>query len=145
MPRPPVPRSGAIRATLADKKRRAMAHTQTSADPRDMAGLASPSPLLWLGGGLPPRFRWVSPSLLLALGHPLEDWKTRGFVSRLVHPQDLDSLLEAWGAVARTGEARTLELRAVSAEGTLVRLAVELNAVESSPDGAGELDRESVV
>ena len=116
-----------------------MAHTQTSADHRDMAGMASPAPLLWLGGGLPPRFRWVSPSLLLALGHPLDDWKTRGFVSRLVHPEDLDSLLEAWGAVARTGEPRTLELRAVSAEGRLVRLAVELNAVESSPDGAGEL------
>ncbi|HZH17698.1 MAG TPA: ATP-binding protein [Archangium sp.] len=81
----------------------------------------------------------MSPSLLQALGHPLEAWKTRGFLSQLVHPEDLDGLLEVWDAVARTEEPRTVEVRAVSAEGRLVRLAVELNAIEPSPDGAGEL------
>jgi len=116
-----------------------MAHTRTSAERLDRPGLASPAPLLWIGGGLPPRFRWVSPSLLQALGHPLEAWKTRGFLSQLVHPEDLDGLLEVWDAVARTEEPRTVEVRAVSAEGRLVRLAVELNAIEPSPDGAGEL------
>ena len=116
-----------------------MAHTQMSAERLDLAGLASPSPLLWIGGGLPPRFRWVSPALLQALGHPLEAWRTRGFISQLVHPEDLDRLLETWGEVARTEKPRTIEVRAVSAEGRLVCLAVELNAIEPSPDGAGEL------
>ncbi|HYO65621.1 MAG TPA: ATP-binding protein [Archangium sp.] len=116
-----------------------MAPTQRSADHPEPAQGAAPSPLLWLGGGLPPRFRWVSASLLQALGHPLEAWKTRGFVSQLVHPEDLDGVLDTWGAVARTGEPRTFEFRAVSAEGRPVRLAVELSAVEPSPDGAGEL------
>jgi PAS domain S-box-containing protein len=116
-----------------------MASTQSREEQPEPAGVAAPSPLIWLGGGLPPRFRWVSPSLLQALGHPLEAWKTRGFISRLVHPEDLDGLLEAWGAVARTGEPRTVEFRGLSAEGRPVRLSVELNAVEPSPDGAGEL------
>ncbi|WP_073566457.1 ATP-binding protein [Archangium sp. Cb G35] len=116
-----------------------MAPTQSSEEHPEPPRVADPSPLIWLGGGLPPRFRWVSPSLVQALGHPLEAWKTRGFVSQLVHPEELDGLLEAWGAVARTGEPRTLELRARSAEGRPVRLAVELNAVEPSPDGTGEL------
>lgn len=116
-----------------------MAPTQSSEEHPEPARVADPSPLIWLGGGLPPRFRWVSPSLVQALGHPLEAWKTRGFVSQLVHPEELDGLLEAWGAVARTGESRTLELRALSAEGRPVHLAVELSAVEPSPDGTGEL------
>ncbi|AKJ01421.1 PAS domain S-box-containing protein [Archangium gephyra] len=116
-----------------------MADLPRSEEHPEPAGVAAPSPLLWLGGGLPPRFRWVSPSLLQALGHPLEAWRTRGFASQLVHPEDLAGVLEAWGAVARTGEPRTLEFRAVSAEGRPVRLSVELNAVEPSPDGTGEL------
>ncbi|HYO58779.1 ATP-binding protein [Archangium sp.] len=116
-----------------------MVHTQWSEERPEVAGLASPSPMLWVGGGFPPRFRWVSPSLVQSLGHAPEAWKTRGFVHRLVHPEDLDRVQEAWRTVARTGEHRTLEFRAASAEGRFVRLAVELNAIEPSPDGAGEL------
>jgi PAS domain S-box-containing protein len=95
--------------------------------------------MLWIGGGLPPRFRWVSPALVHALGHSLEEWKTRGFLRRLVHPEELNLLLDAWRGVAQTGAPRTVEFHAVSAEGGLVRLAVELSAIEPAADGAGEL------
>jgi PAS domain S-box-containing protein len=74
-----------------------------------------------------------------ALGHPLEEWKTRGFFRRLVHPEEFDGVLEAWRGVAQTGVSRTVEFHAVSAEGGLVRLSAELSALEPAADGAGEL------
>ncbi|MGZ3460400.1 MAG: PAS domain-containing protein, partial [Archangium sp.] len=104
-----------------------------------MPGLPDSSSMLWVGGGLPPRFRWVSPALVRMLGHSPEEWKARGFVHRLVHPEDLERLVEGWRETGRTGQARTLEFRAASAQGHFVSLAVELHALEPAADGAGEL------
>ncbi|WNG49765.1 PAS domain-containing protein [Archangium minus] len=116
-----------------------MADTHRSEKRLDATDSASAAPLLWLGAGIPPRFRWVSPSLLRALGHSLEEWRTSGFVLRLVCPEDLDRVLEAWRGVAKTGGSRTVEFHAEATEGRLVRLSVELSAIEASADGAGEL------
>ncbi|MFL5358386.1 ATP-binding protein [Archangium sp.] len=116
-----------------------MAEPQSGEGKREEPEPAGAAPLLWVGGGLPPRFRWVSPSLVQALGHAPEAWKARGFLQRLVHPEDLERVLDTWRTVARTGEARTVELRATTADERSVRLSVELNAIEPAADGAGEL------
>ncbi|WNG18726.1 ATP-binding protein [Cystobacter fuscus] len=119
-----------------------MADTQWSEaglEATDPASVSPDSPLLWLGGGLPPRLRWVSPSLLRALGHTLEECRARDFVQRLVHSEDLDRVLEAWRRVLRTGGSCSVEFRAGATRGRLVHLSVELSAVESSADGGGEL------
>jgi PAS domain S-box-containing protein len=119
-----------------------MADTQWSEErpeASDPASVSPDSPMLWLGGGLPPRLRWVSPSLLRALGHSLEECKARDFVQRLVHPEDLDRVLAAWRRVSRTGGSCSVEFRAEAAQGRLVRLSVELSAIEASADGEGEI------
>ncbi|ATB40931.1 PAS domain-containing sensor histidine kinase [Cystobacter fuscus] len=119
-----------------------MADTQWSEarlEATDPANVSPDSPMLWLGGGLPPRLRWVSPSLSRALGHSLEECKARDFVQRLVHPEDLDRVLETWRRVLRTGGSCSVEFRAGTTRGRLVHLSVELSAVEVSADGGGEL------
>ncbi|WNG28246.1 PAS domain-containing protein [Cystobacter fuscus] len=119
-----------------------MADTQWSEaglEATDPTGVSPDSPMLWLGGGLPPRLRWVSPSLLRALGHSLEECKARDFVQRLVHPEDLDRVLDAWRRVIRTGGSSSVEFRAEATRGRLVHLSVELCSIESAADGGGEL------
>jgi PAS domain S-box-containing protein len=116
-----------------------MAHTQVSEGRLEALFVANRQPMLWIGGGLPPRFRWVSPALVHALGHPLDAWKTRGFFQRLVHPEELGRVMDAWRAVTQTGAPQTVEFHALSAEGGLVRLSVELSAFEPPVDGVGEL------
>lgn len=116
-----------------------MADTQRIEERLDAPDPASASPMLLLGTGLPPRFRWVSPSLLRALGHPLEEWKARGFVHRLVCPEDLDRVLEAWQRVAWAGGSHTVEFHAEATEGRLVRLSVELSAIDTLAEGGAEL------
>ncbi len=104
------------------------------------ARLAAPSlsgalPPLWIGEGPPVQFLWVSPTLEESLGHPAREWTTPGFIRRLVYPEDLDPLMEAWQRVARTRQPLAIQFRAVSAQGRIIPLHVELNALDTRTGG----------
>ncbi|WP_244224379.1 PAS domain-containing sensor histidine kinase [Corallococcus sicarius] len=101
-------------------------------------GGAQAAPLLWIGEPEPARLRWVSPRLATSFGHPPGVWREPDFLRRLVDSRDFPSLQRAWRGVASTGAPESVDFRAVSARGGLVRWTVDLSAMESS-EGAWQV------
>jgi PAS domain S-box-containing protein len=73
--------------------------------------------------------RWIAPSIDRMLGVDAETWLSEPdpWVDR-VHPEDLDRVLDAWRALARTGGLFAEEYRMLRADGTVLWIREETSA-----------------
>jgi len=68
--------------------------------------------------GFDGRLRWVNPALVHAVGFSRDELLAMPFID-VVHPDDVDAVVELLGALATEGGGPSIEIRAVGKDGTI--------------------------
>jgi PAS domain S-box-containing protein len=75
---------------------------------------------------------YVSPQVERILGYTPDQWATPGFWTRVVHPEDLPAVIELSAATNATGEPYRQDYRMVAADGSVVWMHDESQAVRDA-------------
>ncbi len=73
-------------------------------------------------GSLPAQITYVSAQIEALVGYPASDWLKPEVRAKIVHPDDLESVLAAVQRAYETGEDLRLEYRLIAADGRIVRV-----------------------
>jgi len=79
------------------------------------------------------RLGWVSPRIRELLGRPPEHFEGKSFIE-FVLPEDRDEVLETFGKLLISGEAKDITFRATHCDGSLLYLQISLRPFQSDHD-----------
>lgn len=105
------------RAALAIENARLHAAVELSRN-RMRSVIEGVSAVLWEADPQTFDFTFVNRQAETMFGHPAERWSERGFLESILHPDDIQVMLESYRTARRTGDDFEIEIRIHASDGT---------------------------